>query len=176
MPKLIDHLRQDLLLCAADILQTEGYNALTLRRVAENCHIAVGTIYNYFPSKDDLAAQAMLADWRETVKTMERRCSEAQTVRQGLLAVYEGIEDFAQLYTHVWSEYAPRSGVLEFLRQKHSTTLAQLSTVVDGLLRRFDSDFDPYLPTFVAQSLLSAVTREQVPFATLAPLLCRLCQ
>ena len=60
MPKIIENLRQTLLSAARTLLLREGYAALTIRRVAAISGIAVGTVYNYFPSKELLAAAVML--------------------------------------------------------------------------------------------------------------------
>ena len=41
-----------------------------MREAARRCGVAVGTLYNYFPSKDALAAAVMLEDWHEDLDAM----------------------------------------------------------------------------------------------------------
>ena len=62
MPKIIENLREILLAASRTLLLEEGYRALTMRQVAGLCHVAVGTVYNYFPSKDMLDAHILLED------------------------------------------------------------------------------------------------------------------
>ena len=60
MPKIIPGLRERLIKEAEQQLVTGGYTALTIRSVAKACHVAVGTVYNYFPSKEEFVASALL--------------------------------------------------------------------------------------------------------------------
>jgi len=62
MPKRIENLRENILACAKKEMLAQGFDALNIRNVARGCGIAVGTVYNYFPSKDMLAAAVMLED------------------------------------------------------------------------------------------------------------------
>ena len=41
---------------AAQVLVADGYDALTTTRVAERAGVSIGTLYQYFPDKDDLVA------------------------------------------------------------------------------------------------------------------------
>ena len=52
MPKLIPDAKNNILSIAKKQLFMKGYNGLIIREVAEQCGLAVGTIYNYFSSKD----------------------------------------------------------------------------------------------------------------------------
>ena len=64
MAKIIENLHSTILTVGKRILLEDGYEQMTLRRVAGECGIAAGTIYNYFPSKDILVATIMLEDWK----------------------------------------------------------------------------------------------------------------
>ena len=60
MPKIIEGAKESILHCTRKHLSETGYTSLSLRLIARECHLGVGTIYNYFSSKDDLVAQIML--------------------------------------------------------------------------------------------------------------------
>ena len=62
MPRGIENLREDLIAQSRVILLTKGYDNMTVRDVANACHVAVGTVYNYFQSKDVLVGYIMLED------------------------------------------------------------------------------------------------------------------
>ena len=43
--------KEDLLAAAVAIAEHDGVAALSIRRLAEECGVGVGTVYNYFPAK-----------------------------------------------------------------------------------------------------------------------------
>lgn len=53
-PNEHDELRRDLLETAVEILQNEGPDALTMRRLADKCDTSTNMIYTIFGGKDDL--------------------------------------------------------------------------------------------------------------------------
>lgn len=46
--------KEELLAAAKHIVYQEGLDQLNIRRLAKECGIALGSVYNYFPSKSDL--------------------------------------------------------------------------------------------------------------------------
>ena len=72
MPKIIDNVREELLKEAKKQLIENGYSHTTIRSVARGCGIAIGTVYNYFPSKDMLIATFMMEDWNTAFSSVER--------------------------------------------------------------------------------------------------------
>ena len=47
------------------IASAQGLETLTMRRVARECGIALGTLYNYYSDKDELLIAAVESIWRE---------------------------------------------------------------------------------------------------------------
>ena len=54
MPKIVDHNRQRNLIADAcfELLATEGFAAMSMRRLAKSAGVSTGTLYHYFPDKD----------------------------------------------------------------------------------------------------------------------------
>ena len=71
MPKLLDNIKEKAIEEARREMLSDGYRAMTIRRVAKELGIATGTLYNYFPSKEYLAAGVMLEDWQAQIQTFE---------------------------------------------------------------------------------------------------------
>ena len=65
MPKIIAGLRERLLEEAERQLTEGGYGKMTIRAVARECRVAVGTVYNYFAGKEEFVAYALLARWKK---------------------------------------------------------------------------------------------------------------
>lgn len=176
MPKIIEHLRSNLMASAREILQEEGYDALTIRRVAAQCDIAIGTTYNYFPSKDVLAATVMMDDWKNALQQLRRQCASAPSVLHGLRLVYDCIADYCHLYRNVWGQYSVPARTMPFVRSRHKMLVAQLGAEIEPLLEKYDCLFYSQLPAFLAQSLLTAATDPDTNFNDLIPFFRKLCE
>jgi AcrR family transcriptional regulator len=59
MPKIVDHekYRAELLFRSFDIIAERGAEVLSMRDLAEALKVSTGTLYHYFPSKQDLIDQ-----------------------------------------------------------------------------------------------------------------------
>lgn len=72
--------RRARVLDAALALAAEGgYDAVQMRDVASRAHVALGTIYRYFASKDHLLAECQLETWRSMGERIARRPPEGAT-------------------------------------------------------------------------------------------------
>jgi AcrR family transcriptional regulator len=98
------------LLEAADqVLAAGGYEALTVRRIAEEAGVPVGTIYQFFPDKsaivdalahryideftaviEDLVARAEAEPWADPVGTLLTAFVDVYRSRPGYLAIWTG--------------------------------------------------------------------------------------
>ncbi len=56
--------KETLLEIARDISYREGISKVSIRRLAAQSGVAIGTVYNYYPSKADLVADIMEDFWR----------------------------------------------------------------------------------------------------------------
>jgi AcrR family transcriptional regulator len=60
--------RQRVLAAAMELAREGGYEAVQMRDVAARADVALGTVYRYFSSKDQLLT-AVWADWREALES-----------------------------------------------------------------------------------------------------------
>jgi AcrR family transcriptional regulator len=77
---------QEYLRTALDIVTTEGFDALTMQRLADECDSAIGAVYRYFPSKGALVAevQAEAVDRLSTSYALVRARTDAELAPLGL--------------------------------------------------------------------------------------------
>jgi AcrR family transcriptional regulator len=61
MPKIVDHeqYRKELLIKSFDLFAEKGYASVTMRQIAQALGVSTGTLYHYFPSKEELFEQLM---------------------------------------------------------------------------------------------------------------------
>lgn len=57
--------REAILAAAKELAVAEGVQSLSMRGVAARCGIAVGSVYNYFPTKAALAVAVVATVWQE---------------------------------------------------------------------------------------------------------------
>lgn len=70
---------------ALHLLETQDYDRIQIRDVAEDAGVALGTLYRYFPSKEQLFAEALLV-WTNSFETAVRgRRASAETPQERLL-------------------------------------------------------------------------------------------
>ncbi len=160
MPKRIENLREAILSAAKEALLAEGYDKLSLRGVARQCGVAVGTLYNYFPSKLDMTAAIMLDDWKDRLARMNSGCGQASSVEDGIRSIYSNLREYALLYQDTWNMAISSKEVREELangRSRHLMLVEQLERVVGKLFERFGVSCGPFLPNFIATSLLAYI-------------------
>jgi AcrR family transcriptional regulator len=76
---------------AARELATEGgYDAVTIREVADRAGVARATVYRYFSSKDHLLAEAIVQWGHEIIADLKRDRREALTPAERIGAVFAG--------------------------------------------------------------------------------------
>lgn len=158
MPKIIGEARKRILTAARAELLRSGYGGLAIRAVAAASGVATGTVYNYFQSKEMLAAAVMLEDWEKAICGMQDACAHAVSLDGGLLGVYESLRAFETFYDRIWSEYAFTGKALNAYRERHTLLISQIGGVLHTLLARFDALEDAYFETFLAESLLTAAS------------------
>ena len=167
MPKIIENLPQRLQDEARRQIEEFGYGSLTIRGVAKNCGVGVGTVYNYYRSKDELVAAFMLNDWQEFLQSV-RDCSESAASAESVLrAVYEGLAVFIAQHRKVFHDEAAAEAFYGSVGRYHALVRKQLAA---PLRRFFEDDF---AAEFAAESML-IWTVEGVPFEKLYELVRKL--
>ena len=167
MPKIIENLEQRLLEEAGRQLQQTGYGAMTVRSVAAACGVGVGTVYNYFPSKDALLAAFMLEDWHVCMRSIEQCACAAEQCDVVLRCIYNQLTAFLQLHSSVFRDREAASHFGKAMGDYHGLLREQLAKP----LRSFCAD--DFTAAFAAEALI-AWTVQQVPFAQLLPVLQKL--
>ncbi|MDO5521863.1 MAG: TetR/AcrR family transcriptional regulator [bacterium] len=169
IPKVIENLRENILQEARKELFAEGYQTFNIRTVAARCEVAVGTFYNYFPSKEMLAATIVLEDWMKSLHMMRQRVSREAELFPGLEAIYNELLKFEELYheifnssTAIYSKY--------FSRERHKKLRDQLEEPIRQMVEKTNPKIEPFTITFMAENFLGA-SQERIAFEKLEDIL-----
>ena len=57
--------REAILTVCREMVSRQGLDSLNMRSVARACQVALGSLYNYFPSKDDLLLATVESVWQD---------------------------------------------------------------------------------------------------------------
>ena len=149
MPKIIENVKDRLIAEAEKQIEAFGYHAVNIRSVAKACGVGVGTVYNYFPSKEALIATHLLVDWKECVDTITRAAESAADPKPVLQCIYQQLVRFADRHQKIFRDEAAAASFAGSFSQYHDRLRSQLAQP----LRKFcDSDFTAQ---FVAEGLLT---------------------
>ena len=149
MPKIIENLKDRLINEAKQQIAQNGYGAVTIRSIAKGCGVGVGTVYNYFPSKEALIATHLLEDWNGCIDAIQTAADSAESPRLVLLCIYEQLTGFACRHSAIFRDDSAAVGFSGSFNQYHGLLREQLAKP----LRKFcDSDF---VAEFIGESLLT---------------------
>lgn len=152
MPKIIENVKEQLLREAERQINEVGYAKTTIRSVAGACGLGVGTVYNYFPSKDMLIASFMLEDWQRALHRM--RSAEGRGARETLLAVYDAISTYTEAHKELFSDPEAAKSFGASHTDYHRLLRRQIADIVLPVLSK-TGDNNDFLAEFVAESLLT---------------------
>ena len=164
MPKIIENLRQRLMEEARRQAEELGYSAMTIRSVAKGCDVGVGTVYNYYPSKDELIAAFIQYDWVESMEPLKGTYASLEEV---LRVAYDGLNRFLKRNERIFRDEAAKLVFSGNGGRYHSMVRSALSAAVRPHCR------DEFTAQFLAEALVTWVV-EGVDFDTLCPVLLRL--
>ena len=149
MPTIIDDPRGKLIAEARRQIETVGYSAMTVRSVARECGLGVGTVYNYFPSKDALVASFMLEDWRECMTAVAEVGETAHSARPVVRCIYDQLRLYAARHEGLFRDSAAAAAFAGAFSRYHAMLRAQLSAP----LRPYCAD--GFTADFAAEALLT---------------------
>ena len=149
MPKIIENLESRLLEEAKRQIREAGYGAVTVRSVAKACGVGVGTVYNYFPSKDALLATYMLGDWNRCVDAINAVSTYSDTALPVLRCIYDQLVGFAKLHADIFGDEAAAASMAGSFTSYHTLLRSQLSRPLEKFCG------DGFAPEFIAEALLT---------------------
>ena len=161
MPKIIQNAREQLLATAQKQIAERGYAATTIRSVARECGLAVGTVYNYFKSKDLLIASFMAADWQNCIQKIAA-CPTEDT-EPFFFCVYQEISGFAARPHALFYDPAATKTFSSVFQERHRQLCGQLAALFLPLCQHANAEERDFLSRLIAESVL-AFTLEGTPF------------
>ncbi len=173
MPKKIENIRETALKLTKQALEKEGFESFTMREIAAACGVALGTMYNYFPSKEMLTAAVVYEDWKLYYAEMEAQIETAKQFNEALADVYNGIAAFSRDYEFLFLGDLQSFSSKYRYSERHTRLLAQIEALIRKIIGRFNITAEDFTVTFIAETLINCGVKHY-SFSQLKPILDKL--
>ena len=143
MPKIVDHdqYRKELLTKSFDLFAEKGYAAITMREVAQGIGVSTGTLYHYFPSKEELFGQLIEQSCQENILIVKDRLKNIQTLKERITLIAQYIEEqenFLMKQTQLWIDFSQhhasdsqKSGLWQRMSHYHKQAVVEILGITD---------------------------------------------
>jgi AcrR family transcriptional regulator len=179
--------RAEILAAALELFAERGFHNVSMHEIAQRAEFAVGTLYKFFSSKEDLYKALVL----EKAEQMHRSLEEALSKQGEVVAILkEYLARRAQLFADnaaflrlyvaetQGASFNFRVGLDRDVRKIYDQFLAQLASVLEGGVRaKVFRDLDPYYMAVSLEGLCNAFVFEWLqdpqrhPYAALVPVI-----
>ena len=149
MPKIIENLEARLMEEAKKQIEASGYGAMTIRSVAKACGVGVGTVYNYFSSKEELVAKHLLEDWKRCITAIQAVSTYSDTARPVALCIYDHLVSFARSHEAIFRDEAAATGFAGSFSRYHGMLRTQLAHPLEKFCK------SGFAAEFIAEALLT---------------------
>ena len=150
MPKIIEHVREQLLAVAKKQIEERGYANTTIRSVAGECGLAVGTVYNYFKSKDMLIATFVVEDWNECLTNI-KKCN-SPSPRELFEAIQTELICFSKKHNALFTDTDAAKVFSAVFSERHKVLRDQLAQIILPVCTADNAEF---CSLFIAEALLT---------------------
>lgn len=155
--------KEEILTACRELIRSQGGGALNVRQVAAACGVSVGTVYNYFGSKAELAAAAVESVWYDIFRCEDGSFSSAADC---IAWLFERLEygnrqypGFFELHSAAFAATGKPDG-----KARMTETWTHMTDMLCAVLRQdprarpdaFDEDFTPEALADLLFSLLLA--------------------
>lgn len=169
--------KESILKVAREIVSKEGLKALNIRKIAKECDIAIGSVYYYFPSKDELLIEVIENVWEDIFRIDEMDYEEISFV-DFIEKIFNHTEEGIEKYPNFFSIHSvafkaqntnkAKGSMRKFIDKFKDNLLISIENDEDINQNAFNSDFTKeQLIEFILTGLMSIVLQKNYDTKTL---------
>ena len=152
MPKIIENVRDQLLDEAAKQMEALDYSQITVRSVASACGLGLGTVYNYFKSKEMLIATVIFRDWKKYLEIMRGLQNNDPEALFG--GIFKALRDFADEKQNIFSDPNAAKLISASSSMRHKMLRDQIAAFILPLCKSENVAYPEFTSEFISESLI----------------------
>lgn len=177
MPKIINNVEGIIAEVTKRQLMENGYKNTTIRSIASECNIGVGTLYNHYKSKDYIISSFMLDDWKICIQKLENaknNYTENKLDNPGFFKeMYLALKEFNDKYRFLFDDKDAKAVFSQVISDKHNIIIETLSRIVLPVCLNSSISEKEFLAMHLANTILNWSVKD-VPFETGAEIIQKL--
>ncbi|MCF0238014.1 MAG: TetR/AcrR family transcriptional regulator [Sphaerochaetaceae bacterium] len=160
MPKIIPDARKIILSKTEELMKVITFSDLTMRDVAKEVKMALGTLYNYYPSKEAIVSHVIASNWVEILENMKKSCDNASSLEESLGIVFNSISAFSEKWENFWSTYvfSPKSSYN--IRERREFFKNQILDFIRPVFEKNNVELEDDVYDFITESLISTASQK----------------
>lgn len=171
MPKIIAEINDKILECTKRMMLENQNDNFSLRMIAKECGIAVGTIYNYFENKEMLIAKIHLEDWKKAMAKIDEGFKSIGSLKDGIMVIYSEIFDYCNVYGEYWNQYQCSTSLI---KSRHHLVQSQIVEKIDYLFDLYHYQDEKDMSVILAEIILVATVEKDITKEQLEKVIVRL--
>jgi AcrR family transcriptional regulator len=146
MPKNLNNVKEDILIVTRQLLKETGYTSLSIRQIAAKCGVALGTVYNYYKSKNEIIAEILNNEWNLMMRRIEQQTKASVLAIDKLEIIFNELKYFMNNVHGFWFDTYPIGNDTNMsicaMKEKKQFLRSQLSEKIYSfiVLNQLDSD------------------------------------
>lgn len=125
MPKNLSNVKEDILAVTRQLIKNTGYSDLNIRKIASECGVATGTVYNYYSSKNQIIGEILLNEWNLMLRRIDQNTKALTEVLDKLELMFNELNNFMINVHGAWFQTHPVSneGIMDVRRIKEKNKI-----------------------------------------------------
>lgn len=163
MARIIENPKKLILSKSKEILYQEGYNKFNMRNVARECRIALGTIYNYYPTKKELLIDMMAEYWQDFLFNTRDAINSDSCFYEKIRTIFEDLDSFLRTFKDVWlkPELYGNPDLIEYGAKKEDIYLNRFILLIEEAVKKENiskTNLSPHdIAKFIAVNMITVV-------------------
>ncbi len=166
MPKLIDNAQTIILEAAREELNAHP-ESFSMRNVAKNANVAVGTIYRYYPDKLNLIAGILLDDWRKQYELKVEEMNICHDIRDVLRIVSHLILDYRKKNQHIFQFYKGSEMNMDYPKL-HEMFVSEIKKLFVEGKKRLGIPLDDEKDLLISEMILIQAKNKDISYEVMA--------